>query len=101
MLTEKKGNLFQVLDLDLDDNNSDIEDFFSCKRGLNFFSIAGTKLTKKDIEALFFSQAPTSELTLDDYQHIPEIGETLVPYLPNCGVKLRPSGRRYKPRGFV
>lgn len=81
LLTEKKGNLFQVLDLDLDDNNSDIEDFFSCKRGLNFFSIAGTKLTKKDIEALFFSQAPTSELTLDDYQHIPEIGETLVPYL--------------------
>ena len=81
LLTEKKGNLFQVLDLDLDDNNSDIEDFFRCKRGLNFFSITSTKLAKKDIEALFFSEAPTSELSLNDYQHIPEIGETLLPYL--------------------
>ena len=81
LLVEKRGCLFQIIDLNFESSNADVDEYFCCKRGLNFFTISSIKLTKKDIEDLFFSEAPTSELTLEDYHHIPEIEETLVPYL--------------------
>ncbi|MCI6631544.1 MAG: AAA family ATPase [Sutterella sp.] len=81
ILSSQRSRIFQIYTIRED---SRCKGWFYCKHGLSFCSLFERRLTKKDLQNLFYSEVQPPELTLEDYRHIPEVRETIIPYLKSA-----------------
>ena len=63
-------------------NPEDIDDWFNTDRsGLSIQRFLASPMSEDDLQSSFFKEAPTTDLTLTDFSHLPQVENTVLPYL--------------------
>ena len=78
--TNQSGRAFRMVQLQ-DHSGKDPDDWLEAVDPFTFSTFINKRLSRSDLQEAFFSKTKEPELTIEDYQHVPEAMATLIPYL--------------------